>query len=756
MAIQLVEGQTFAADYSLLHPIEDGLAWLALYEPTQERVRISLLENCSADDAAHLNASIQRYQPLVHPNLLRTYRVDETEGEYFAVSEYKKGLASLDLSRPFDEIWPLLKQIISGIEYAHSFGFVHGGIMPGRLLIASDGTPYLDGFGLPPLETGSEYLAPETATNASAASDVFGVAQILHKMLTGNVWDPAMSQESAPLDDSVRPLLHGMLSRNPSERPEDFSSLIRLLEESRHEQHQVVSAADFERAASNFERPAAVDPIAGTLAQNQTHRLLRERNVISLPVALGGLAILLTVAFALFFLIPEPEVSRKIADQAPTTEAGAGATSPAPKPKTAEAVAPTLAPLELARLEELRVKGKELAAELLRRQVEVEDVGGRLWAGERYDQSTALGIQGDQAYRDEALQLAVDKYSEGLALLLEVLAETEDVFAEYIDKGIAALDSGDFESAIEAYRILTRIRPDDTELAAELERALNLEQVLRLTSEAEVMERNGDIQDALASFRQAANLDPLWAPASEGVKRINNRIARNRFQDQMSKGFAALAAEAFEGARAAFEQAQKILPNSKEPLDGLQQIELARTQQQVKTLTEQASQLEADGQWSEAIPIYEQILSISPGLSTAESALRRSKQRAELKTTLQKYVSQPHLMQNDSDLTAARTALLAAARLDGNGLKSEVQDLSHLVSLARIEVEVILESDNRTDVTVYKIGQYGKINEARLSLVPGVYTFVGKRPGYRDVYKEVHIKGETSPVRVSVKSTEKI
>jgi serine/threonine protein kinase len=754
MAIQLVAGQTFAADYSILHPLESGSDWLALYEPTQERVRISLLEDCDAALAAKLDDEIQRLQPLVHPNLLRTYRIGETDQQYFSVSEYKKGLAPINLERPFNENWTLLKLLISAVEYAQSLGFYHGAISPSRILVASDGTPYLDGLGLPPLSKENDYLAPEVLhSNISAASDVYGIAQILHKLLTNVVWQPDQTSGNTPLDESVQPLLLAMLSDNPNARPEDFGSLITVLENNRSERYEAVSATSFARAV---EVPEAV-ATPGT--ETQTHRLPRERNVISMPVALGGLAILLTLAFVLFFLVPDQQVSQPLPNNAaPESTANNDTTQTESTQTTAkpEDTAPVLAPMELARLEELRVKGKELAAELLRRQVEVEDVGGRLWAGDRYDRSTELGIEGDEAYRLESLALAVEKYTEGVDLLVEVLKETEDVFGEYIDTGIAALDSGDFEMAIEAYRILTRIRPEDKQLAAELERALNLEQVLRLTSEAEVMERNGDINAALASFKQAANLDALWSPATDGVKRVNNRIARNRFQDEMSKGFSALAKNEFEVAQAAFVQAQKILPSSKEPLDGLQQIELAKTQQQINVLMENARQLDSESRWEEAMPIYEEILGISPGLSSAESALKQATERAALRASLNKYVSQPHLMQNDEDLREARTALLAAARLDNDGLKPAVRELSHLVSLARIDVEVIVESDNRTDVTVFKVGQYGKINETRLSLIPGVYTFVGKRPGYRDIYQEIHIKGDTNPVRVSVRCTEKI
>ena len=761
MAIQLGEGQSFAAEYSLLHKLDSSEAWLALHEPTQQRVRIALLDSSAMSSLAELRQNVERAQALIHPNLLRTYRISDYEGQLFVVAEYKKGLTPLDLSSSFKETWPALKMLISTIQYGHSLGFHHGKISPERLLVDSYGVPYLDGFGLPAGADADAYLAPEAQganQHTSSASDIYGMAQVLYRAMTGSSWTVGENNSNVPLQDSIQHFLQAMLASGEDDRPDDFSSLIKLVEESAVPS-QPVNATTFERAIE----PAITETTAASSADasvaNKLHKLPRERNVKSTPVAIMGLVILIVLGLGLFLLLPGTDTSSKASNEsgskAETVTATETNPSAPPASPIVEAVA-DIAPLELAKLEALREQGKTLAAKLLRLQVEVEDVGGRLWAGERYEQSTNLGIAGDEAYRANEPQMAVDQYAAGIALLENVLTETEQVFDENLQQGISALDTGDYKIAIEAYKIITRIKPADVELAADLERALNLEQVLRLTAEAEVTERNGDLAAALKIFREASSLDALWLPTSEGVRRINNQIARNRFQDEMSQGFAALTMEDFDGARESFEQAQKILPGSKEPLDGLQQIELAKTQKVIFDLTAEAASLEAASRWQDAIPVLEQILEISPGLSNAELSLQRVREWAELNVALDSYLSQPHLMQDDVILANAKAALLKAARLNLDGLKGKVRDLSHLVSLARIDVNVILSSDGRTDVTVYKVGQYGKINEVQLSLIPGIYTFVGKRSGYRDVYQEIHIKGDTNPVRIELSCTEKI
>ena len=56
-----------------------------------------------------------------------------------------------------------------------------------------------------------------------------------------------------------------------------------------------------------------------------------------------------------------------------------------------------------------------------------------------------------------------------------------------------------------------------------------------------------------------------------------------------------------------------------------------------------------------------------------------------------------------------------------------------------------------TSVTVYRIGELGMFTNHTLDLVPGAYTAVGVRPGYRDVRQEfvVAIDGRAPVVTVA-------
>jgi hypothetical protein len=72
-------------------------------------------------------------------------------------------------------------------------------------------------------------------------------------------------------------------------------------------------------------------------------------------------------------------------------------------------------------------------------------------------------------------------------------------------------------------------------------------------------------------------------------------------------------------------------------------------------------------------------------------------------------------------------------------LKQQIATLSEWLARADVPVQIALQSDNITQVTIYRIGTLGTFEQRSLELVPGNYTVVGTRPGYRDVRREINV-----------------
>jgi hypothetical protein len=72
-------------------------------------------------------------------------------------------------------------------------------------------------------------------------------------------------------------------------------------------------------------------------------------------------------------------------------------------------------------------------------------------------------------------------------------------------------------------------------------------------------------------------------------------------------------------------------------------------------------------------------------------------------------------------------------------LQKQIATLTDWVARADVPVPVAIESDNVTQVTIYRVGDLGAFGQRSLDLVPGSYTLVGTRPGYRDVRRQINV-----------------
>ena len=87
----------------------------------------------------------------------------------------------------------------------------------------------------------------------------------------------------------------------------------------------------------------------------------------------------------------------------------------------------------------------------------------------------------------------------------------------------------------------------------------------------------------------------------------------------------------------------------------------------------------------------------------------------------------------------------------GPAMTAHLRELTQLVTAAQTPVRLIIESDNLTEVAVYRVGKLGRFNVRELDLRPGTYTVVGVRDGYKDVSRKIVIKPNQGFIRITVK-----
>jgi hypothetical protein len=290
-------------------------------------------------------------------------------------------------------------------------------------------------------------------------------------------------------------------------------------------------------------------------------------------------------------------------------------------------------------------------------------------------------------------------------------------------------------------------------------RARMLEQVLALVAAGTEHEAREELDAALTKYASALALDTSSPEARAAHDAVTAKIRRREFHAAISVALTALARNEFAASRAALTRAEAIQPGAAEVSDARRRLQLAVQRSRISAHRNAAKSLERDERWREAGERYAAVLAIDSRVAFALTGRERSLAKARIHAELDAYLAELERLSAPGPRGNARRLLGAAADLDAKTepkLAAKVGRLAEAVEIAETPLQVRLQSDNLTDVTVYKVGRFGRFARRDLLLPPGTYVAVGSRSGYRDVRVEFTLASGQEPDTVTVRCLEKI
>ncbi len=185
-----------------------GIVYKALDLKLERYVALKILSpqaTANPQFVARFKREAKNQAKLTHPNIVPVYGFTEDRNTLGIAMEFVDGetlehliqrKGKLDLIEALD----ILKQILSGADYAHSKGFVHRDLKPSNIIIGSDGTAKIMDFGISKsiydskgiTKTGTKlgtilYMSPEQikAMEPTGQSDIYSIGITFYEMLSG-------------------------------------------------------------------------------------------------------------------------------------------------------------------------------------------------------------------------------------------------------------------------------------------------------------------------------------------------------------------------------------------------------------------------------------------------------------------------------------------------------------------------------------------------------------------------------------------
>lgn len=785
----LQTGIEIANRYTLVSKLGAGAAtetWLAKDRLTRASVALKVLVSdrfAAADFHKEWQTSIR----LMHAHIVRVFEYnDDPERPSYSLQFIDGPDIGVLSGAPLQHILPPVALIADALRYAHGKGVVHRDVKAANILLDHNGAPYLIDFGVAAAAgtaaTGGSLIAASPQTLAGAppqpADDIFALGGLIYELVSGrspyssaSTAEDIQALEPAPLvaaDGSAVPqaiarMVASMLAKDAGARP-DAETVTATLQSAGFAPGPAPGSYSGDASAPSDELIEIGDtaPRRTKHAAAATATEKADSSSGISPMALGvSLVVLLAILIGVVFFLPDRVTTDEPAAVTDTVGETAAAEEQDEQVKRDSRVGFTENVDDLSGRDErvrMRAETEEVLGELLSKMETLDKRAVQRWGGLRFKQAQAAYAEGDAAYLARDYDTARARYAAAIEIVEPLLDEVDQIFASTFADATQALADADAVEALRLFELAVAISPSHAAAQAGYARAQNLETVMSLTDQGFEFENNLELEAARESFAKAAQLDPEWGPAREGLERVQLTIRQMEFDQRMTEGLTALSERDYSGARAAFRMAQKLKPESREPADGMLQVDQGIRLDRIATLENKAQQQERDEQWEMAVETYKSVLEIDNNLLFAQEGLDRAQKMSALHAQLDEYIANPDSLSAAATMSRATGLVVDITRMPtiGPRLAEQRDQLSRLLKRAATPLTVRLISDNATDVAIFKVGKLGSFETRDVDLRPGTYVAVGSRPGYRDVRLEFRVSPEMDLQPIVVRCEEAI
>jgi serine/threonine protein kinase len=229
-------------DYQLVEVLDQSGEAMVFkgFQPSMNRyVAVKMLKPSVARDPAAVQQFFQQGELMAqmgHPNILAVYNSAQEVGIVYRAERLAESGSLRDHLNWFynpNQALGLVDGLVSGLEYIHAQGYVHGNLKPSNILLDASQKPLLADFGTPPRITQppSPYLAPEQILGGvvDARADVYALGVLLFEVLTGQAPPPGVvvspRARRPDLPEALERLIFKAMAQNPDQRYQNVSQL---------------------------------------------------------------------------------------------------------------------------------------------------------------------------------------------------------------------------------------------------------------------------------------------------------------------------------------------------------------------------------------------------------------------------------------------------------------------------------------------------------------------------------------------------
>jgi len=377
---------------------------------------------------------------------------------------------------------------------------------------------------------------------------------------------------------------------------------------------------------------------------------------------------------------------------------------------------------------------------------DLENKNAKIWNKESYERLINSFEIGNRSFSAERYLKAYEELLITESLSKKLIQEAAEILNEGLRLGLEFLDKGEIGQAKEKFEEAQLIEPNNPLVIEGLERARVYNEIINEINQAKNLIGDELLDEAYIKINNAYLKDQKNKIAIEALKEINSLVSERDFSISMKTGNEAIERLDPLSGIPAFKKALKIKPESQLAKKGLDRILAIDKRLKIDFFLRSALDLEKQENWSNALTNYKNVLSLDNNIELAQDGFLRVSEIINVKLKIDEY-----LINKDRtfDFNIRKEAIVTIN--DGKNIINDyspgpkfralLQELIILINFYEKPVPIKFLSDNKTKISITRVGVFGPFAEDLIYLKPGTYEIIGMRVGFKDKRLTVNING---------------
>ena len=388
---------------------------------------------------------------------------------------------------------------------------------------------------------------------------------------------------------------------------------------------------------------------------------------------------------------------------------------------------------------------------------ELDKIDLLAWNKARSEQLTLLEDKALSEFTTGDYANALTTMSELSQLAQTTLSDSRQAFEHALSTARKAYHTDQYDEAkLQVTQALMLDKTSDAAVAL-ADRIDNMPEILRLIEQIKAARVENNPAKELKIIQKLLSIAPDRGSVVKRKQTLVHRIRQSTFNAAIAQTYKALKRGNVQVARRKIAAAKKLFPQRQEINEASMALQTLVKKQHLDRYRQAIGQAIAADDWV-AVKRQATLALQQRDTMKMQKTLTQATTIVALTNTLDEALKHPYRLTNQQFVSRLNTKLGETSLLSGlsPSLSRKAEKLPRLIQQVNHKIQVEVSSDSQTTILVRGVGKIGKTRFKTIHLLPGQYTFEGKRKGFKSKLIKLLIPYDTNSIQIAIRCDEPI